>query len=364
MNKIIVELKENSYPVLMGSSILNFLRNEIEINNLNRNMLAVIDNNVANYHMDTIKKIFKNLRGRINYYLLRPGETTKSYKYLNKIYSFMLEKGYGRDSLILGIGGGVTGDLVGFAAATFMRGVQLIHIPTTLLAAVDSAIGGKTGINFEKNKNMIGAFYQPKAVVADTGFFRTLPRKEQTSGIGEIIKYGYLADKTFFKYLNENIYSVYDFDEEIVNKIILKCVSIKASVVSQDEKESGIRKILNLGHTFAHGLESELNFKIKHGEAVIAGIVSAIFLSDRLGLLSQGSLDKFLTLPLKIKMPKILSGFDAKNVIHAMSHDKKNRNGKIRFVLPSDIGEMLLDVEADFDAVKYSLLKMKKELFY
>ena len=364
MNKIFVSLKENSYPVLIGNSILHYLQNEIERNNLNRNILAVIDNNVAYYHLEKIKKILKDLKGKINYYLLKPGETTKSYIYLNKIYSFMLEKGYGRDSLIIGIGGGVTGDLVGFAAATYMRGVQLIHMPTTLLAAVDSAIGGKTGINFEKKKNMIGAFYQPKAVLADTGFFRTLPRKERTSGIGEIIKYGYLADSTFFEFLNENIYAVYDHDEEIVNRIILKCASIKASVVSKDEKESGVRKILNLGHTFAHGLESDLNFKIKHGEAVIAGIVSALILSDSLGLLPQDKLNKFLSLPLKIKMPKILAGIDVKNVIRAMSHDKKNKNGKIKFVLPADIGKMLLGVEADSRIIKSSLLKMKKELFY
>ena len=359
-----MSLKENSYQVIIGNSILHTLKNEIEKNNLNRNIMVVADENVMKYHPKEIKQILNGSTGKINYYPLKPGETSKSFVQLNKIYSFLLNRGYGRDALIIGIGGGVTGDLVGYAASTFMRGVQLIHVPTTLLAAVDSAIGGKTGINFEKKKNMIGSFYQPRLVVIDTNFFKSLPKREQTSGIGEIIKYGYLSDKAFFNFLNDNIGMIYNFDREIIDEVIKQCVSIKASVVSKDEKESGIRKILNLGHTFAHGFETDLNFKIKHGEAVIAGIISALYLSENLGILGHAKLEELLSLPKKIKMPEFFRNFSVKNVMEIMKHDKKNKNGKIKFVLPSDVGNLLLDIEAKDSIIKDSLLKMKKDLNY
>ncbi len=364
MDKIIVHLKNNPYQIIIGNSALKQLKIEIEKNNFNKNILIVIDENVSNYHLKDIKRVFNGHKGKINYYQLKPGEASKSYVQLNKIYSFMLNLGYGRDSVIIGIGGGVTGDLVGYAASTFMRGVQLIHVPTTILASVDSAVGGKTGINFEKKKNMIGTFYQPRMVLVDTEFIRTLPQKEYTSGIGEIIKYGYLADISFFEYLNNNINKIYKDDREIIIQIIKKCVSIKASVVSQDEKESGLRKILNLGHTFAHGFETDLNFKIKHGEAVIAGVVSALYLSEYLGILKTGKLDEFLSLPLKIKMPKLFRNVNINNIMEIMRHDKKNKNGKIKFVLPVEIGNILLDIEADTGIIKNSLLKMKENLNY
>lgn len=364
MNKIKVALKENSYNVIVGKNIVGSLQTEIENLGLNKNILVVIDENVARYHLRSLKKIFKRSGRKINFYLLKPGERSKSYVELNKIYSFLLQNGYGRDTLIIGIGGGVAGDLVGYTAATFMRGVQLVHIPTTLLAAVDSAIGGKTGINFENKKNMIGAFYQPRMVLVDTEFFKTLPVKEQTSGIGEIIKYGYLADSGFFKYLDENILSIYEEREDIIKQIIVKCISIKAAVVSQDEKESGLRKILNLGHTFAHGFETDLNFKVKHGEAVIAGVVSAIYLANSLGLLRSDLLEDFLALPLKIKLPASFRSLDIKNVMEIMRHDKKNKNGRINFVLPAGTGKILLDIEANSNSIRSSLLKMKNKLHY
>ena len=254
----------------------------------------------------------------------------------------------------------MTGDLVGFAASTFMRGVSLIHIPTTLLADVDSSIGGKTGINFNHKKNMIGTFYQPKLVIIDTEFLINLPKAEITSGIGEVIKYAYMSDRNFFNYLKENLDRIFKYDSEVLNEIIFKSASIKASVVSQDEKESGLRKILNLGHTFAHGFESELKFKIKHGEAVIAGIISSLFLSEKLRLITENELNAYLELAAKIKLPKKLQEIDKENVFQIMKSDKKNRNGVIKFVLVSGIGKILLDVEAEKKDVFYAIDRMQK----
>ena len=360
MKKINVNLKSNSYPIFIGSSAHQQIPVLTEKYELNKNIVIVVDENVERQHSDKIKKISLITGGKKNIYILKPGERSKSFTELNRIYSFLLDNNYGRDTLIIAIGGGVTGDLAGYAAATFMRGVQLAHIPTTLLASVDSAIGGKTGINFEKKKNMIGAFYQPKFVLIDTGFLKTLPKEEMISGAGEIIKYAYLSDKNFFSFILNNINNIISGDEKVLGKSILTSASIKASVVSQDEKETGLRKILNLGHTFAHAFETELNFKIKHGQAVIAGIIAALNLSNILNLLPDGRLSELLTLPVKIKLPNKLAGLNNDKLFNIMLHDKKNRNGKIKFVLLSDVGKLFIDGEAEKRNVFNALDRMKK----
>jgi len=353
LDKIIVSLKENSYPVIIGENSLAMIPELIDKYKLNKNILVVIDKNVYSYHKKKIQLVLKNIKGKINYYNLKPGENSKSYQELNKIYSFLLKNNYGRDSLIISIGGGVTGDLAAFAAATYMRGIQVVHVPTTLLAAVDSSIGGKTGINFENKKNMIGSFYQPKFVLADTRILNTLPKLEITSGLGEIIKYAFLSDKDFFNFINKNFKDISSLKNKVLLKSIIGSVKIKAGVVSQDEKESGLRKILNLGHTFAHAFETELKFAVKHGEAVTAGVICALLLSNKLGFLSEEKLNTYIKLPLKIILPSKFTGLNKNNLYKIMQHDKKNRNGKIKFVLISEIGKLLLDVEAG-----------KKELFY
>ena len=302
MKKIKVTLKNNPYEILIGNKILSQLNRYIEYET--KNVLAVIDENVFKYFEDEIKNALLKISNQCKIYLLKSGERTKSYTELQKIHSYLLSNNFGRDSLIIAIGGGVTGDLVGFAASTFMRGVKLVHIPTTLLADVDSSIGGKTGINFNHKKNMIGTFYQPNLVFIDTELLKTLPDTEIKSGVGEVIKYAYLSDKKFFDYLLKNLEKIYENDSEVLNEVIFKSAAIKASVVSQDEKESGLRKILNLGHTFAHAFESELDFKVKHGEAVIAGIISSLYLSENLKLITKNELDAFLELAVKINLPK------------------------------------------------------------
>ncbi len=359
MKKIKVNLTSNSYSIFIGSSVYKQIPPLLEKYKLNKNILIIADRNVENLHHDKINFLNSNAGGKSKIYLLKPGERSKSYTELNKIYSFLLENNYGRDTLLIAVGGGVTGDLAGYAAATYMRGIQLIHIPTTLLAAVDSSIGGKTGINFEKKKNMIGAFYQPEFVLIDTEFLSTLHRDELVSGAGEIIKYAYLSDENFFSFLKKNIYNIFDCDYKILEKSIFNSALIKASVVSMDEKEAGLRKILNLGHTFAHAFETRLNFKIKHGVAVNAGIIAALNLSNILNLLSEEKLNKLLSLPLKLKIPGSLKNLDNETLYKIMLHDKKNRNGKIKFVLLSDIGKLLLDVEAGKKKVFKALDNLK-----
>jgi 3-dehydroquinate synthase len=362
VKKIDVILNENSYPIFIGGGILSNLSKLIEKYNLNKNILLIIDEKVIELYKKRIFSQFYAHNGKINYYVVKQGEKSKSFIELNKIYSCLLQNNYGRDSLIIAIGGGVTGDLAGYAAATYMRGIPLVQVPTTLLSMVDSSIGGKTGINFEDKKNMIGAFYQPEFVLIDTDFLQTLPRREITSGLGEVIKYTYLADEKFFLYVLNHLKLAYENNRYVLEQFIYNSAAIKAAVVSQDEKESGLRKILNLGHTFAHSFETNLKFKISHGEAVIAGIISALFLSQKTGLISEKELEYYLALPLKVKLPLQLIKPSTENLFKVMLHDKKNRAGKIKFVLVSGPGKIILDVEADKKAVNYAVNKMKQSI--
>jgi 3-dehydroquinate synthase len=360
VKKIDVRLNDNSYRVLIGSGIFSKLKDLLTEYNLNKNILFIIDEEVKKLHNNKIIEEFYSYKGKINSFIVKQGEKSKSYLELNKIYSFLLKNNYGRDSLIIAIGGGVTGDLAGYAAATYMRGIQLIQVPTTLLSMVDSSIGGKTGINFENKKNMIGAFYQPKLVLIDTDFIQTLPAREITSGLGEVIKYTYMADKKFFKYVLDNLEKAYQNNSTVLTNFIYTSAAIKAAVVSQDEKESGLRKVLNLGHTFAHSFETNLKFRIKHGEAVIAGLISALYLSYKKGLISENDLKYYLSLPVRVKLPKQLKEPGMDDLLNVMLHDKKNREGKIKFVLVSGLGRIILDAEADKKDIAYAINEMKK----
>lgn len=360
--KIKVNLKDNAHSILIGDSILKNISDYIEEYSIYKNILVVIDEKVFSYYKKQLNKFFKNKYSKLNFYPLRVNESIKSISYLIKIHSFLLEKNYGRDTTIIAIGGGVIGDLAGFAASTYMRGVHLIQVPTTLLSAVDSSVGGKTGINFKGRKNILGSFYQPKLVIVDIEFLFSLPKQELTSGLGEIIKYSYLWKDDFFNFLNNNYSEIYNFNKVVLQKLIYNSLLIKSKIVVKDEKEGSLRKILNLGHTFAHAFESNLNFRVKHGQAVIAGLVASFYLSNQLGILRNEDLKKYISLPSAIKIGPFLKSIDNKTILKIMGSDKKNRNGQIRFVLLKKIGEILLDVNAKSSQI-YSAINKTKKLF-
>lgn len=355
IKKIIVKLKENPYPIIIARGAVYSMPKELEKLKIKKNTLVIIDENVDKHFGKEIRRIFTEIGNKTNYYILKPGEKSKSFTELNKIYSYLLEKEYGRDTLIVAVGGGVTGDLAGYAAATFMRGVDFVQVPTTLLAAVDSSAGGKTGINFKETKNIIGAFYQPKLVIVDPAFLTTLPKEELVSGLGEVIKYAFLSDNSLYEYIKKNLPKIYELDFNILISIIHKSLLIKSQVVVQDEKETALRKILNLGHTFAHAYESELKFKVKHGEAVIAGIIASLHLSLKAGLIDEKKMNELMALPAAIPLSKKLVGLNKENLISIMKSDKKNSEGKIKFVLVKDAGELFINVEADKDWVLFAL---------
>ena len=362
MKKIIIRTKNKTYPVFIGNSILNSLPGLINDLGLNKDIFIVVDENVLRLYKVYIKNAFRNYDSKFHIYKLDSGESSKSFEQLTKIFSSLIEKKFGRDTLLVAIGGGVAGDLSGYAAASYMRGIQLVHIPTTIISASDSAIGGKTGINFNKLKNIIGAFYQPEFVLIDTKFLASLPVKEVNSGAGELIKYAYLTNKSFYNYINQNFNKIYSFEPIVLNRLIYESVLFKGSVVGKDEKESGLRKILNFGHTFAHAFESQANLKLKHGEAVIAGIISALHLSYKTGLLHEKDLEKLIELPLKVKLPDDFLSGDFDSIINFMKGDKKNREGQIRFILLSGIGKVITDVGAKKEDILYSIEKTRKTL--
>lgn len=355
MKTINVKLENYSYPVFAGKGIFNKLLDVVKSKNLNKNIFIILDKNVDKHFGSRIKNYFDSYAGKKYYYFFRAVEKSKSHSELKKIYTALIEQKCGRDTLIVAIGGGVTGDLAGFAASTFMRGIQIVHVPTTLIACVDSAIGGKTAINFNYYKNIIGSFYQPQFVLCDTDFLQTLPRLEMISGLGEVIKYAFTTSSEFYNLVDRNIYTIMSRDEKILAKIISDSINYKVSVVTHDEKELGLRKALNFGHTFAHAFERELKHKLKHGEAVIAGIICALNLSYKRELITKDELERFLMLPLKIKLNKSFKTVDAKKVYNHMFADKKNRNSEINFVLIRNIGELVLDVHAPKSEVIYAL---------
>ncbi len=346
MRRIKVNLPEKKVVVRSGKGTAELLVSHEIKKLITENAFFVVDKKVMKLYGDYIKEI-SNKFSKAYIFPFNASEENKTLLSMEKIYSAMLKKKFGRDTTVIAIGGGVTGDTAGFAAATFSRGVKLVHIPTTLLADVDSSIGGKTGINFGETKNIIGAFYQPEAILIDTKFLNTLERRELISGLGEVIKYAFLTDGKFFDFIIKSIDKIFEYDEKTLEKIIFDSVKFKISVVEQDEQESGLRQILNLGHTFAHAFEIEKNYALRHGEAVIAGLLSAIILSEKLGFLSSGIKERYFRLLSAIPYLEFnLNGISASSCFSVMLHDKKNRNGKIKFVLPIDFGQYAIGVEA------------------
>ncbi len=359
MKKIKITLSENPYDVLIGTNNLTKISAEIKKRKLFNNILIVCDANIYKIYKETINEAFDTNDFNLSFLQLIVKEKNKTILSVLKIYDFLLKNNFGRDTLIVAVGGGIVGDVAGFAAATFMRGIQLVHVPTTLLADVDSSIGGKTGVNYGKAKNIVGAFYQPKFVLIDTCFLSTLPKEELICGLGEIAKYAFLISKTFQTFFIRNINKLMELDKRVIEKTIYESVKFKGNVVSEDELESGLRQILNFGHTFAHAIEIEQKHKIKHGEAVIIGIASAVYLSNKMGIIGE---NKFVELT-KVIIPftKVITikNFNSENIYKVMFTDKKNRANKILFVLIKDIGEIILGVEANekdvIDSINYGM---------
>jgi 3-dehydroquinate synthase len=342
MRILTLELGERSYPIYIGADLL--ARADLVTEKLRQDKVAIITNStVAPLYLAGLRQALEKTGVTVVPVVLPDGEAYKNWETLNTIFDTLIENRCERGITIVALGGGVIGDLAGFAAAVYLRGVPFIQVPTTLLAQVDSAVGGKTAINHPLGKNMIGAFYQPLAVIADTDTLTTLPDRELSAGIAEVIKYGLVRDANFFDWLEANMDRLTARDPEALGYAIERSCRNKAEVVALDERETGPRALLNYGHTFGHAIEAGLGFGTwLHGEAVAAGMVLAAKLAERMGLMGRQDVARIVALLRRAKLPVEGPDFGAERYLELMGHDKKVEGGKVRFVLLRRIGEAFI----------------------
>ena len=361
MNTLTVELDERSYPIYIGTHLLE--RDALYLPHIvGKQVLIVTNTTVAEYYLQPLKRTLMNSALQIDEVILPDGEQYKNLETLNLIFDALLSKQHNRTTTLIALGGGVVGDMCGFAAACYQRGVHFIQVPTTLLAQVDSSVGGKTGVNHALGKNMIGAFYQPQAVIIDTQLLSTLPDRELSAGLAEVIKYGLIYDAEFYVWLQENISALMRQDAAALAYAIERACQIKAEVVAQDEREGGIRAILNLGHTFGHAIEAEQGYgNWLHGEAVGAGMMMAADLSRRLGYLTDQEIDTLDTLLCDAKLPTAgPSKMTAEQYLTHMKLDKKVLDGSIRLVLLEKIGQAVVTDQYDHTLLLQTLAAGEK----
>ncbi|KUE78800.1 3-dehydroquinate synthase [Aeromonas schubertii] len=338
MERLVVELGERSYPIEIGAGLLRQPERYRQVIKGQR-VMVVTNETVAPLYLETLLAQLGDYR--VDTLVLPDGEAHKSLSTFETVMSALLEGNHGRDTTLIALGGGVIGDLVGFAAACYQRGVPFIQIPTTLLSQVDSSVGGKTAVNHPLGKNMIGAFYQPKSVIIDIDCLATLPEREFAAGMAEVIKYGIIWDSDFFVWLEQNMARLQQLDEEALTQAILRCCAIKAEVVAEDETESGVRALLNLGHTFGHAIEAEMGYgNWLHGEAVAAGTMLAADTAVLCGMMSDAERERIRRLLLAARLPvHAPAEMDFSAFIAHMRRDKKVLNGTLRLVLPRGIGK-------------------------
>ena len=345
MQTLDVALGERAYPIHIGERLLG--RADLILPYLAQKQAAIVTNTtVAPLYLDSLRQGLEAGGVKIVPIILPDGETYKNGETLNRIYDALLTHRCERKTTLIALGGGVIGDLTGYAAATYLRGVPFIQVPTTLLAQVDSSVGGKTGINHPLGKNMIGAFYQPRLVLADTSTLNTLPDRELSAGLAEVIKYGLIGDLPFFEWLEQNMEKLLARDPAALAYAIHRSCADKARVVAADEREGGIRALLNLGHTFGHAIESGMGYGVwLHGEAVAAGTVLAADLSRRLGWLCEADVARIRALFERAGLPVAAPALGVEKYLDLMGLDKKVEDGKMRFVLLRAIGDGVVSGE-------------------
>ena len=362
--KLKIKTKSQNYPIIIGSNIISNIVKLARNNSVNfKQCLLIVDKNISRKIISKIKKSLIKKKLYVNYF--QASEVNKNQKNVNKILDILLNKNFSREDCLISIGGGITGDVSGFAASQFKRGLKFINIPTTLLSQVDSSIGGKTGINTKYGKNLIGSFYQPNLVISDIQFLKTLPRREIICGYGEILKHSLIANKNFYNFLNRNCLKILNLKSPFIEKAIYESCKIKKGVVEKDEKEKGLRKILNFGHTFAHSYEATMGYskKLNHGEAVILGMRTALKLSLKNNLLKNKEYNSIINHIANSNLPSNLNKFfkitDLNKILSFMLKDKKNNSNKINLVLLKKIGYPIINKEYNKNTLN---LFLKSEL--
>lgn len=348
MHQLNVDLGERSYPIYIGAQLL--ANPQLYTSHIGSSQVCIVSNEtIAPLYLDVLKRALGDFK--VDVVVLPDGEAHKNLATLDQIFTGLLAARHNRTTTLIALGGGVVGDMTGFAAACYQRGVAFIQIPTTLLSMVDSSVGGKTGVNHPMGKNMIGAFYQPKAVVADISLLKSLPPRELSAGLAEVIKYGLICDYEFFVWLEQNIDLLLAGNEDSLAYAVKRSCENKAEVVAQDEHEGGIRAILNLGHTFGHAIETAQGYgNWLHGEAVAAGMVMAADLSLRRGAISSDEYDRIVAILMRANLPvKAPADMTPEQFVTLMGVDKKVLDGRLRLVLLESMGKAIVtsDIQTD-----------------
>lgn len=354
--QITIDLDERSYPVLIGEKLLENAKTHLGAY-IGGSQICIVSNDVvAPLYLSQLKTQLET-DYQVYTHILPDGEVGKNLQVLEGIFETLLENACSRDVTLIALGGGVVGDMTGFAAASFMRGVDFIQIPTTLLAQVDSSVGGKTGVNHRLGKNMIGAFYQPKCVLADVGVLETLPAREYSAGLAEVIKYGLILDADFLSWLENNMQALLTHDSAALAYAVKRSCEIKAYVVSKDEKEKGLRALLNLGHTFGHAIEAHYQYSsYLHGEAVSIGMLMALELSALMGMIDDKAVSSSKKLLIDAKLPIACKDYiDPEILLSFMSVDKKALSGRIRLVLLEKLGKAVVTDKFDIEQLKQAM---------
>ena len=356
MNEIEVNLKQNSYSIFIEKGIINKIPQMLKDKLNGQKWIIISQHNLMEIFGFKLLSEFNNEGFDVDYITTINSENAKSLNEYSRIITQLFELGCDRSTVIIALGGGVIGDLAGFIASSFMRGVKYYQVPTTLLSMVDSSIGGKTGINIAEGKNLIGSIYQPSGVFIDPSLLDSLPKDEVVSGLGEVIKYGAIRDRKFLDKLSMWLDNMDEFPFE---KAIEISVKIKVEIVSIDEKELGLRKILNFGHTIGHGLESTIGYeKIRHGEAVAMGILCSSWISKKFGILPNQEFDYLVGIINKLNLPKV-SQINHETLLFHINKDKKKRNGIIQFILLNELGNPIINKDVSEDLILKSIKVLK-----
>lgn len=331
------------YPIYFKNSFKDLKDALAAEDLLGRQVCIVTDSHVAPLYLEQVQKALESASGKTAAFVFEAGEANKNLDTVQSLYQFLIKNKTDRKGLLVALGGGVVGDLTGFAAATYLRGIDFIQIPTTLLSQVDSSVGGKTGVDFQQYKNMVGAFHQPRLVYMNMETLKTLPPQEFACGMGEVLKTGLICDKEFFRAVCTNHREIHSLDNESLASVIQRCCQIKAAVVERDPREQGDRALLNLGHTVGHAVEKLKDFQLLHGQCVAVGMAAAAFISRSRGLLTEEEYQEILAGCRLYALPVDVEGLQPEQVLEATRNDKKMEKGQIKFILMKGIGETFID---------------------
>lgn len=353
-----VSLGDRSYQILVGGKLLEQAGALIrEALGSTTDRLAIISNQIVSQRYGRVlSRSLAKAQLRAATYLIGDGERFKTLRTAERMYGFLAENHLDRRSALIALGGGVVGDVTGFVAATYLRGVSYIQVPTTLLAAIDSSVGGKTGVNLPHGKNLVGAFHQPSLVITDVNALRSLPAREVRAGLYEAIKYGVIADRALFEFIRDALDKLTRLDQESLTRLIARCCEIKADIVARDEREGGLRQILNFGHTFGHALESITRYRrYTHGEAVGYGMIMASRLAAKLGMIDEPHSQAIESVVLSVGRWPAIGDIEPDRLFEAMRYDKKARGGQLTLILPTRIGEVCICRDVPAKTIKHVL---------